>query len=118
MLRFRHVSNDAVFGSLDTGDAPFVETHAFQPDTAYSASKASSDLLVHAHFPACGLPTLTTHCSNNDGPYTLAEKLIPSMIKHALVGNAVAVCGDRRNVRDLLYTEDHCAAIRLVLENG
>ena len=107
-----------MFGSQDTDDAPFVETHAFQPDSAYLASRASSDLLVHAHFPTCGLPTRGTHCSNNDGPYTLAGKLIRSMIKHALVANTVVFCGDHRNVRDLLCAEGHCAVIRLVLERG
>jgi dTDP-glucose 4,6-dehydratase len=117
-FRFVHVSTDEVFGSLGPDDAPFTETHAFEPNSPYSASKAGSDHLVRAYFHTYGLPTLTTHCSNNYGPYHFPEKLIPLMITHALAGKALPVYGDGRNVRDWLYVKDHCAAIRVVLEKG
>jgi dTDP-glucose 4,6-dehydratase len=117
-FRFLHVSTDEVFGSLGPDDAQFTEGHAFEPNSPYSASKAGSDHLVRAYFHTYGLPTLTTHCSNNYGPYHFPEKLIPLMITHALAGKALPVYGDGRNVRDWLYVKDHCAAIRVVLESG
>jgi dTDP-glucose 4,6-dehydratase len=96
----------------------FTEASPYQPNSPYSASKAASDHLVRAFHHTYGLPTLTTNCSNNYGPYQFPEKLIPLMIQKALAGEALPVYGDGRNVRDWLYVKDHCAAIRRVLEIG
>lgn len=117
-FRFLHVSTDEVFGSLGADDAPFSETTAFAPNSPYSASKAAADHLVRAYHHTYGLPTLTTHCSNNYGPYHFPEKLIPLMIANALAGKALPIYGDGKNVRDWLYVGDHCAAIRRVLADG
>ncbi|RLA18859.1 MAG: dTDP-glucose 4,6-dehydratase, partial [Gammaproteobacteria bacterium] len=114
---FLHVSTDEVYGSLgETG--LFTETTPYQPNSPYSASKAASDHLVRAYFHTYGLPVLTTNCSNNYGPYQFPEKLIPLMIQNALEGKALPVYGDGTNIRDWLFVEDHCRAIRCVLENG
>lgn len=117
-FRFLHVSTDEVYGSLDRDDAPFAETHAYQPNSPYSASKAASDHLVRAWHHTYGLPVLTTNCSNNYGPYQFPEKLIPLMIANALAGKPLPIYGDGQNVRDWLYVGDHCTAIRRVLEAG
>ncbi len=117
-FRFLHVSTDEVYGSLGMDDAPFAETHRYEPNSPYSASKAASDHLVRAHHHTYGLPVLTTNCSNNYGPYHFPEKLIPLMITHALTGKPLPVYGDGKNVRDWLYVLDHCRAIRLVLAKG
>lgn len=117
-FRFLHVSTDEVFGSLGPDDAPFTESHPYQPNSPYSASKAASDHWVRAAFHTFGLPVLTTHCSNNYGPYHFPEKLIPLMIVNALAGKALPVYGDGRQIRDWLYVKDHCSAIRRVLEAG
>jgi len=117
-FRFLHVSTDEVYGSLGPGDAPFTETMAYAPNSPYSASKASSDHLVRAYHHTYGLPTLTTNCSNNYGPYQFPEKLIPLMILNATRGRPLPIYGDGKNVRDWLYVADHCAAIRTVLERG
>jgi dTDP-glucose 4,6-dehydratase len=117
-FRFLHVSTDEVYGSLGPNDAPFTETTAYAPNSPYSASKAASDHLVRAYHHTYGLPTLTTNCSNNYGPYHFPEKLIPLMIANALAGKPLPVYGDGKNVRDWLYVGDHCAAIRRVLEAG
>ena len=116
-FRFLHVSTDEVYGSLgDTG--AFTEETPYAPNSPYSASKAASDHLVRAFQHTYGLPTLTTNCSNNYGPYQFPEKLIPLVIQKALAGEALPVYGDGLNVRDWLYVKDHCAAIRRVLEAG
>ena len=116
-FRFLHVSTDEVYGSLgDTGK--FTETTPFAPNSPYSASKAASDHLVRAFHHTYGLPVLTTNCSNNYGPYQFPEKLIPLVIAKALAGEPLPVYGDGRNVRDWLFVEDHCSAIRRVLEAG
>ncbi|MBZ4039509.1 dTDP-glucose 4,6-dehydratase [Novilysobacter selenitireducens] len=116
-FRFLHVSTDEVYGSLgDTGK--FTEATPFAPNSPYSASKAASDHLVRAFHHTYGLPVLTTNCSNNYGPYQFPEKLIPLMIAKALAGEPLPVYGDGRNVRDWLFVEDHCSAIRRVLEAG
>ena len=116
-FRFHHISTDEVFGSLgDTGF--FTETTAYDPRSPYSASKASSDHLVRAFHHTYGLPTLTTNCSNNYGPYHFPEKLIPLVIAKALAGEPLPVYGDGRQVRDWLFVADHCAAIRMVLAKG
>jgi len=117
-FRFLHVSTDEVYGSLGPGDAPFVETHPYEPSSPYSASKAASDHLVRAWHHTYGLPVLTTNCSNNYGPYQFPEKLIPLMIVNALSGRPLPVYGDGRQIRDWLYVKDHCSAVREVLARG
>ncbi len=117
-FRFLHVSTDEVYGSLGPDDPPFDETTAYAPNSPYSASKAASDHLVRAWFHTYHLPTLTTNCSNNYGPFQLPEKLIPLMVHNALRGEKLPVYGDGQNVRDWVYVEDHCDAIRCVLRNG
>ena len=117
-FRFLHVSTDEVYGSLGEHDPAFSETTAYAPNSPYSASKAGSDHLVRAYHHTYGLPTLTTNCSNNYGPFQFPEKLIPLMIRNALLGKPLPVYGDGRNVRDWLYVGDHCAAIRAVLARG
>jgi dTDP-glucose 4,6-dehydratase len=116
-FRFLHVSTDEVYGSLGPLGR-FSEDSPYQPNSPYSASKAASDHLVRAFHHTYGLPTLTTNCSNNYGPYQFPEKLIPLMLQKALAGAALPVYGDGRNVRDWLYVGDHCSAIRRVLEIG
>src|SRR5581483_1588555 len=117
-FRFLHVSTDEVYGSLAPDAAPFTEAHPYEPNSPYSASKAASDHLVRAWHHTYGLPTLTTNCSNNYGPYHFPEKLIPLVIVNALAGKPLPVYGDGLNVRDWLYVRDHCAAIREVLARG
>lgn len=117
-FRFLHVSTDEVYGSLGPGDAAFSETHRYEPNSPYSASKAASDHLVRAYHHTYGLPVVTTNCSNNYGPYHFPEKLIPLMIVNALAGKPLPVYGDGMQVRDWLYVKDHCSAIRRVLEAG
>jgi dTDP-glucose 4,6-dehydratase len=117
-LRFLQVSTDEVYGSLGPTDPAFTETTPYAPNSPYAASKASADHLVRAYHHTYGLPTLTTNCSNNYGPYQFAEKLIPLMISNALAGKPLPVYGDGKNVRDWLYVLDHCEALRVVLERG
>ena len=117
-FRFLHVSTDEVYGSLGPDDPAFSEITPYAPNSPYSASKAGSDHLVRAYHHTYGLPTLTTNCSNNYGPFQFPEKLIPLMIHNALSGKPLPVYGDGRNVRDWLYVGDHCAAIREVLARG
>ena len=117
-FRFLHVSTDEVYGSLAAGEPAFTETHQYQPNSPYSASKAASDHLVRSYHHTYGLPVLTTNCSNNYGPYHFPEKLIPLMIVNALAGKPLPVYGDGQQSRDWLYVKDHCSAIRRVLEAG
>jgi dTDP-glucose 4,6-dehydratase len=117
-FRFLHVSTDEVYGSLAKGNPAFTETHCYEPNSPYSASKAASDHLVRAYHHTYGLPVLTTNCSNNYGPFHFPEKLIPLMIVNALAGKPLPVYGDGMQVRDWLYVKDHCSAIRRVLEAG
>jgi dTDP-glucose 4,6-dehydratase len=117
-FRFLHVSTDEVYGSLGPDDAPFTESTPFAPNSPYAASKAAADHMVRAYHHTYGLPTLTTNCSNNYGPYQFPEKLIPLMIQQALAGKPLPVYGDGQNVRDWLYVLDHCEAVRTVLERG
>jgi dTDP-glucose 4,6-dehydratase len=117
-FRFLHVSTDEVYGSLGKDEAAFTESHQYEPNSPYSASKAASDHLVRAYHHTYGLPVLTTNCSNNYGPYHFPEKLIPLMIVNALAGKALPVYGDGQQIRDWLYVKDHCSAIRRVLEAG
>jgi dTDP-glucose 4,6-dehydratase len=117
-FRFLHISTDEVYGSLGAKDSPFCETTGYAPNSPYSASKAAADHLVRAYHHTYGLPTLTTNCSNNYGPYQFPEKLIPLMISNARLGKPLPVYGDGMNVRDWLYVEDHCEALRMVLARG
>lgn len=117
-FRFLHVSTDEVYGSLSELDPAFDETHRYEPNSPYSASKAASDHLVRAYHQTYGLPVLTTNCSNNYGPYHFPEKLIPLMIVNALAGKSLPVYGDGLQVRDWLFVKDHCSALRRVLEAG
>ena len=113
-----HVSTDEVYGSLGPDDPPFCETTAYAPNSPYSASKAAADHLVRAYHHTYGLPTLTTNCSNNYGPYQFPEKLIPLVILNARAGKPLPVYGDGQNVRDWVFVEDHCDAMRRVLAKG
>ncbi len=116
-FRFHHISTDEVYGSLgDTG--MFVEDSPYQPNSPYSASKASSDHLLRAWQETFGLPTILTNCSNNYGPFQFPEKLIPLMIIKGLHGDALPVYGKGENIRDWLHVEDHARALCSVLENG
>jgi dTDP-glucose 4,6-dehydratase len=115
--RFHHVSTDEVYGSLgDTG--LFTETTPYAPNSPYSASKASSDLLVRAYHHTYGLPVVTTNCSNNYGPYQFPEKLIPVIIQNLLARKPLPIYGDGMNVRDWLYVTDHADALWTVLNRG
>ena len=116
-FRFLHVSTDEVFGSLGpTGY--FSETTPYDPRSPYSASKAAADHLARAYFHTYGLPVLITNCSNNYGPRQFPEKLMPLMILNAVEGKPLPVYGDGQNIRDWLYVEDHCEALRAVLSRG
>ncbi|WP_291776657.1 dTDP-glucose 4,6-dehydratase [Luteibacter sp.] len=116
-FRFLHVSTDEVYGSLGA-EGRFSETTPYAPNSPYSASKAASDHLVRAFHHTYGLPTVTTNCSNNYGPYQFPEKLIPLVIQKALAGEELPVYGDGQNVRDWLFVEDHCEAIEHALARG
>ena len=117
-FRFLHVSTDEVYGSLTRNEPAFTEEHRYEPNSPYSASKASSDHLVRAYHHTYGLPILTTNCSNNYGPFQFPEKLIPLMIANALARKSLPVYGDGQQIRDWLFVTDHCSAIRRVLEAG
>lgn len=117
-FRFLHVSTDEVYGSLTAQAPAFAETHRYEPNSPYSASKAASDHLVRAYHHTYGLPVLTTNCSNNYGPYQFPEKLIPLIIHNALAHKALPVYGDGLQIRDWLYVGDHCSAVRAVLDRG
>lgn len=117
-FRFLHVSTDEVYGSLSMEDPAFTESNPYEPNSVYSASKAASDHLVRAYHHTYGVPTLTTNCSNNYGPYQFPEKLIPLIIYNALSGKSLPIYGDGQNIRDWLYVGDHCKAIQRVLSAG
>ena len=117
-FRFLHVSTDEVYGSLTPDEPAFTETTPYAPNSPYSASKAASDHLVRAYHHTYGLPTLTTNCSNNYGPFQFPEKLIPLTIANALEGRALPVYGDGLQRRDWLHVSDHVAALRRVLAEG
>ncbi len=118
IFRFLHVSTDEVYGTLGPEDPAFTEDTPYAPNSPYAASKAASDHLVRAYQHTYHLPTITTNCSNNYGPYQFPEKLIPLMILNALEGKELPIYGDGLNVRDWLYVEDHCHAIATILEKG
>ena len=117
-FRFHHVSTDEVYGSLSITAPAFTETHPYEPNSPYSASKAASDHLVRAWFHTYRFPVVTTNCSNNYGPYHFPEKLIPLVILNALNNKPLPIYGDGQQVRDWLYVGDHCSAIREVLAKG
>jgi dTDP-glucose 4,6-dehydratase len=116
-FRFLHVSTDEVYGSLGPTGL-FTETTPYAPNSPYSASKAAADHLVRAYHETYGVPVLLTNCSNNYGPYQYPEKLVPLMILNALDAVPLPIYGNGQNVRDWLHVDDHCAAIRRVLEAG
>jgi dTDP-glucose 4,6-dehydratase len=117
-FRFLHVSTDEVYGTLTSTELPFSEEHPYKPNSPYSASKASSDHLVRSWNHTYGLPTLTTNCSNNYGPFQFPEKLIPLCILNALEGKELPLYGDGLQIRDWLYVGDHCDGIKKVIEKG
>ena len=117
-FRFHHVSTDEVYGSLSPTAPAFTETHPYEPNSPYSASKAASDHLVRAWFHTYGFPVVTTNCSNNYGPFHFPEKLIPLVILNAINSKPLPIYGDGQQVRDWLYVGDHCSAIRAVLAHG
>lgn len=117
-VRLIHVSTDEVYGSLNPDEPAFTEEHKFEPNSPYSASKASSDHFVRAYHHTYGLPVVTTNCSNNYGPFQYPEKLIPLVINNAINGKSLPIYGDGKQVRDWLYVRDHCRAIMRVLQVG
>lgn len=114
--KFVHVSTDEVYGSIETGSWP--ETHPLEPNSPYSASKASSDLLARSFFRTHGLPVCVTRCSNNYGPYQFPEKVIPLFVTNLMDGKKVPLYGDGLNVRDWLHVDDHCWGVQLVADSG
>jgi dTDP-glucose 4,6-dehydratase len=114
--KFVHVSTDEVYGSIQTGS--WTEDHILEPNSPYSASKASSDLIARAYAVTHGLPVCVTRCSNNYGPYQFPEKVIPLFVTNLLDGGTVPLYGDGLNIRDWLHVDDHCRGIQLVAESG
>lgn len=117
-FRFLHISTDEVYGSLGPTEPAFSETNRYEPNSPYSASKASSDHIVRAYHHTYGLPVVTTNCSNNYGPFQFPEKLIPLILHNALAHKELPIYGDGLQIRDWLFVGDHCGAIRAVLERG
>ena len=117
-FKFLHVSTDEVYGSLKEGDPAFTEGHLLKPNSPYSASKASSDLLVNSYFKTFGLPTMITRCSNNYGPFQNQEKLIPLMIYRAMNDEKLPVYGNGKNIREWIHVFDHNEALWAVFEKG
>ncbi|MFE4036082.1 dTDP-glucose 4,6-dehydratase [Priestia sp. YIM B13489] len=113
-----HISTDEVYGTLNKNESAFTEKTPISPNNPYSATKASSDLLVRSYFETFGLPLITTRCSNNFGPFQNKEKFIPTVIYCALHNKKIPVYGDGMQIRDWLFVEDHCTAISSVLERG
>lgn len=115
--RFHHISTDEVYGTLEK-EGLFTEKTPYAPNSPYSASKASSDLIARSYFHTYGLNIVTTNCSNNYGPKQHSEKLIPTIIQNALLGNMIPIYGDGQNIRDWLFVIDHCKGIDLVYHKG
>ena len=113
-----NVSTDEVYGSLNLNENSFTEDSPFLPNSPYSASKASADHLVRSFYKTYGIPSITTHCSNNFGPFQNEEKLIPKVIKNALNWKEIPIYGDGKNVRDWIFVEDHCNALNQIIQNG
>jgi dTDP-glucose 4,6-dehydratase len=115
--RFHHVSTDEVYGTLgETG--LFEETTPYAPNSPYSASKAGSDMIVRSYFHTYGMHVVTTNCSNNYGPKQHNEKLIPTIIRKAILGESIPIYGDGKNIRDWLYVLDHCKGVELAFHKG
>jgi dTDP-glucose 4,6-dehydratase len=117
-VRFHHISTDEVFGTLKPGEPAWEETRPYLPNSPYSASKASSDHLVRAYAHTYHLPITISNCSNNYGPYQFPEKFIPLIILNAFTGKNIPIYGDGKQIRDWLYVEDHCEAIRRIILFG
>lgn len=117
-IRFHHVSTDEVYGSLEPGEPAFDEGAPYRPNSPYAASKAASDHLVRAYGRTYGLPVTLSNCSNNYGPRQFPEKLIPLLLLNALEGRPMPIYGDGQQVRDWIYVDDHCRALRLILSRG
>jgi len=117
-FRFVHISTDEVYGDLVNDASPFTEENRYIPNSPYSASKAASDHLVRAWHQTYNLPVVTTNCSNNYGSFQFPEKLIPLFIINALKGKPLPLYGDGKQIRDWLYVDDHCDAIRVALKGG
>lgn len=115
--RFHHISTDEVYGTLNETDL-FTEETPYAPNSPYSASKASSDMIVRSYQETYGLNTVITNCSNNYGPKQHDEKLIPTIIRKALAGESIPIYGDGKNIRDWLYVLDHCKGIDMVYHTG
>ncbi|MGW6380736.1 dTDP-glucose 4,6-dehydratase [Peribacillus butanolivorans] len=113
-----HISTDEVYGTLSSTQQPFIEESPLSPNNPYSATKASSDLLVRSYYETFKLPLITTRCSNNFGPYQNMEKFIPTIVYSAIHNHKIPVYGDGLQIRDWLFVEDHCKAISLILEKG
>ena len=118
LFRFLHVSTDEVYGSLQNGEKSFTEKSRYEPNSPYSASKAASDHLIRAWNKTYNIPTIITNCSNNFGPYQYPEKLIPLVISNALSGKKIPIYGNGKNIRDWIFVEDHCEALKIVLKKG
>ncbi len=116
--RFLHISTDEVYGSIDNYEDSFSETSQLMPNSPYSASKASSDLMVRAYYQTYGLPVIITRCSNNYGAYQFKEKFVPTCISKALNNQPIPIYGDGTNVREWIYVEDHCRAVDMALMKG
>ncbi|MGE3541413.1 MAG: dTDP-glucose 4,6-dehydratase [Candidatus Tectimicrobiota bacterium] len=116
--RFHQVSTDEVYGTLGADEPPWSEPRPYMPNSPYAASKAAADHLVRSYHRTYGLPTTTTHCSNNYGPCQHEEKFVPTIIKACLAGRSIPVYGDGTNIRDWLYVADHCAGIDAVIRHG
>jgi len=114
--RFLHVSTDEVYGSIEHGSWP--EEHVLEPNSPYSASKASAELIARSYFRTHGLPVSVTRCSNNYGPYQFPEKMLPLFVTNLMDGQPVPLYGDGGNVRDWLHVDDHCWGIQLVIDSG
>ena len=116
--RFLHVSTDEVYGTLENDGSLFTEDTPYAPNSPYSASKASSDMIARSYFHTYGLPVVTTNCSNNYGPHQHDEKLIPTIIRKAIQKQPIPIYGDGKNIRDWLYVDDHCKGIDIAVKEG
>lgn len=118
LFRLLHVSTDEVYGTLQAGQKSFTEKSRYEPNSPYSASKASGDHLIRAWNKTYNIPTIIINCSNNYGPYQYPEKLIPLVISNALSGKKIPIYGNGKNIRDWIFVEDHCEALKIILKKG
>lgn len=117
-FKFIHISTDEVYGSLKPNDKPFTESSNYKPNSPYSASKASSDLIVRSYIKTYNFPAIITNCSNNYGPFQYPEKLIPLVIKKCLTKKKIPIYGNGKQIRNWLHVDDHCEAILAIIKNG